>query len=358
VENIAHTLVGAALAKGGLDRRTPLATPTLIVAANLPDIDILGTLFGLNYLDFHRGITHAVAGVAGLSVALAGTVWAAHRAAGAPPERRARFRPLCLVALIGLLTHPLLDYLNDYGIRPWLPFSDRRYYGDLLSIVDPWLWIILGVALFFATSSWAGRAAWIALGILLGSLIFWAAGPAVGLKWLAAIPLAGGAAWLLRKPRHRPVRVSLMAFVGYLAGTALMHGDMVGSAVAMAPKVAQEPVRTVSVLPASPHSHHRWTIVIETDLRYHIAEVAGLDRDGTIPPFQVFEKNLTDPCYRSSLGEEQIAALSRFARFPAVASQPQGAACTVILRDLRYARRAMSGWGVARATVSVRPASE
>jgi hypothetical protein len=98
--------------------------------------------------------------------------------------------------------------------------------------------------------------------------------------------------------------------------------------------------------------------VIETDLRYHIADVAGPNRDGPIPPFQVFEKNLSDSCYRSSIGEEQIAALSRFARFPAVTSEQEGSACTVILRDLRYARRATGGWGVARATVSVRPASE
>lgn len=358
MENIAHTLVGAALAKAGLERRTPLATPTLIIAANLPDVDVFGTFFGLNYLDFHRGITHAAAGIAGLSLALAGAVWAGHRAAGALPKRRARFRQLCYVAFLGLLTHPFLDYLNDYGLRPWLPFSDRRYFGDLLSIVDPWLWVILGVALYFATSSFAARAGWTALGLLLGSLILWAAGPGFGLLWIGALALASGAAYLLQKQRHQPVRVALMAFMAYLAGTALVHGDMLRSAIALAPSVAEEPIRSVSVLPARPGSRHRWTIVIETGLRYHIADVADLNESGPIPSFRVFDKNLTDPCYRASLGQEQIATLARFARFPSVTSQSSGPVCTVFLRDLRYARQALGGWGVARATVPARPTSD
>ncbi|MGH9763513.1 MAG: metal-dependent hydrolase, partial [Blastocatellia bacterium] len=50
------------------------------------------------------------------------------------------------------LGHLLLDFTNDYGIRPLLPFSHRWFYGDLIFIADPWIWLILG-----------GAAAWVTL---------------------------------------------------------------------------------------------------------------------------------------------------------------------------------------------------
>ncbi len=39
MEPLAHTLTGACLAEAGLKRATPLATATLLIAVNLPDID-------------------------------------------------------------------------------------------------------------------------------------------------------------------------------------------------------------------------------------------------------------------------------------------------------------------------------
>ena len=73
MDNVTHTLVGAALAETGLKRWTPFATPTLLIAANFPDIDIIVGLFGsLTYLEHHRGITHAIVGIPILSLLLAG----------------------------------------------------------------------------------------------------------------------------------------------------------------------------------------------------------------------------------------------------------------------------------------------
>jgi len=43
--------------------------------------------------------------------------------------------------LAGLLTHPLLDYLNDTE-SPMPSFSQVKYYGDLLTLFDPWVWLI------------------------------------------------------------------------------------------------------------------------------------------------------------------------------------------------------------------------
>ena len=61
MDNLAHTLAGASLAQAGLKRYTPLATTTLVIGANLPDVDALATFWGGDFsLLFRRGWTHGV----------------------------------------------------------------------------------------------------------------------------------------------------------------------------------------------------------------------------------------------------------------------------------------------------------
>lgn len=57
MDNLAHTLVGAALGYAGLKSRTGLGMATLMISANLPDIDVLGIPFG-ETLAWRRGWTH------------------------------------------------------------------------------------------------------------------------------------------------------------------------------------------------------------------------------------------------------------------------------------------------------------
>src|SRR5690606_1230143 len=56
---------------------------------------------------------------------------------------------ILLLAFLGVLSHPFLDWLNSYGLRWLMPFDGRWFYGDALFIVDPWLWLalLLGLAL-------------------------------------------------------------------------------------------------------------------------------------------------------------------------------------------------------------------
>jgi inner membrane protein len=60
--------------------------------------------------------------------------------------RRARsaLGTLCALAVAAVLLHLGFDALNDYGIRLLLPFTDRWYYGDIIFVVDPWFWLLLG----------------------------------------------------------------------------------------------------------------------------------------------------------------------------------------------------------------------
>jgi inner membrane protein len=64
VDPLAHTLVGACLGEAGLKHRSRLAMPTLLLGANLPDVDAIATLFGRDCMyDFRRGWTHGVFGM-------------------------------------------------------------------------------------------------------------------------------------------------------------------------------------------------------------------------------------------------------------------------------------------------------
>ena len=46
MDNLTHTLYGLALARTGLHRTTPRATLTLLVGANLPDVDFISIFWG------------------------------------------------------------------------------------------------------------------------------------------------------------------------------------------------------------------------------------------------------------------------------------------------------------------------
>lgn len=157
MDNLTHSLVGALIGQAGLKRKTGLAMPALIVGANLPDVDAASFLWldGVEHLAFRRGITHGPIAWVLLPLLLAGTLWWFDRwqtRRGSRPEKRlpVRFGWLYGLAFLATLTHPALDWLNVYGIRLLEPFSSRWFYGDVLFIIDVWLWGVLGFATWFS----------------------------------------------------------------------------------------------------------------------------------------------------------------------------------------------------------------
>ncbi len=156
MDNICHTFVGAALAEAGLKRRTRYGTATLLIGANLPDVDALSYVWGggVTALSFRRGWTHGVLALVVLPLVLTGLVLLWNRLLGgkeakadAPPVRPAQ---VALLASVSILTHPLLDYMNTYGMRWLMPFVNRWSYADGLFIVDPWIWAVLAVGIFLS----------------------------------------------------------------------------------------------------------------------------------------------------------------------------------------------------------------
>src|SRR3546814_3459687 len=68
---------------------------------------------------------------------------------------------LLALAYLGCLSHPAFDWLNNYGIRLLEPFSSRWFYGDMLFIIDPWIWIALGLSVWLSLRrERAGMARW------------------------------------------------------------------------------------------------------------------------------------------------------------------------------------------------------
>jgi inner membrane protein len=136
MDNLTHTLTGLALARAGLKRFTPHGTLLIIVAANLPDIDMLSWLKGrLASVEIHRGYTHSLIGlpfVALLAVILTALL----------TRKRLPWRTAWLLSLVGVASHLLLDWSMSYGVRFFLPFSSTWFHLDLYALFD---WVLLAV---------------------------------------------------------------------------------------------------------------------------------------------------------------------------------------------------------------------
>jgi len=148
-------MVGAVMARAGGDRRTPLAAATLMLAANAPDIDILSSMTGNSFgsLAFRRGWTHGPFALLLLPfvITFAILVWdALVRRDRDPSKTPVNPKWVFVLSIVGVLSHPALDWLNTYGIRLLMPFNPTWFHGDAVFIVDPYWWALLGGTLLLA----------------------------------------------------------------------------------------------------------------------------------------------------------------------------------------------------------------
>lgn len=145
MDPLTHMLTGACMSRAGLNRKTTLATVTLVLSTEVSDVDFFayfgGPVFGFAH---HRGITHTFLGAPVMAALALGMVWVLHRllvrwghppAKGGPP----RWGLLYGYACLGAFTHILLDFTNSYGVRPFEPFYSRWFSWDIVSIVEPLL---------------------------------------------------------------------------------------------------------------------------------------------------------------------------------------------------------------------------
>jgi inner membrane protein len=147
MEPITHFLTGACMGRAGLNRKTALATLTLTLAAEAPDLDVFGSIRGSAFgFAHHRGFTHSFLGVPLDALAVVGFVYLIWRIRGRKlkdPKLPPRWGLLFLYACLAGLSHILLDFTNNYGVRPFWPFSEKWYSWDIVFIAEPVMWALL-----------------------------------------------------------------------------------------------------------------------------------------------------------------------------------------------------------------------
>lgn len=272
MDNVTHSLLGAALATFALPtavlpRQRTLFLAAGILASNAPDLDLLYVGImppPLGYLLHHRGHTHTLAGLAGLG-ALFGL------AALAIPALRRLIRAngvrLALLIAVALVSHVLLDACNSYGVHALYPIDTGWYYGDSLFIIEPWLWLLLAAALPWHALSRLAGGTLLALVSLLGvSLAIVGIVPILSIAAMAATgaAIAWGARGMARQTRAGAALLASVLFVAGMFG--LSRAARAEAYTAMAPRVRGAIVDIVlSPNPAAPLC---WAVIgVERDPR-------------------------------------------------------------------------------------------
>jgi inner membrane protein len=300
MDNLTHTAVGLFLSRAGLNKWTPLATPILLIAANIPDADIVTAGGGsLTYLHYHRHLTHSLAAAPALalvSVAIARALWR---------KKPVRWLPAWIVALVGLGSHLVLDLMNIYGIRLLLPFSGRWQRLDLISVFDLWVWaaFLLAIAAPF-------------LGRLVGSEI------------------TSGAA----QTRHHGrgfAWFALVFLVLYTCSRAVLHERALAT---LASRVYQGAAPARVVAAPNPVTPWVWRGIVETDDFFAVEDV---DLRGEFDPDRalIFHKPEADPAIDAARRDPTFARFLEFSQLPlwrlSPAPQPENAKSVEVI-DMRF----------------------
>jgi inner membrane protein len=379
MDGLTHSLVGLTSAKAGLERLSPYTAATCILSANAPDIDVVSFFFGGRWtlLQYHRGITHSILGTLALGLLIPTIFLGIERAIAKWRGRspRIRYGGLVLASLIAAATHPLMDWTNNYGVRPLLPWSGRWFYGDLVFIIDPYLYLILGGAAFLLTSNRRARIIfWSLLAVVVTIIVLRVSPQRFGdggdlffarMIWIAGL-LGLAIARSLGFQRRLKKSLALGALIAvllYWSGLAWAHHAAFQNALIEANQIAAlrgERFIRVAAMPAAANPF-QWLCVAETDramYRFFVGvrrQSADLEAANSIGTKSDTGAGSTMERYEKPTGQSEllVAAASKdpraqvllgFARFPIARVKNEN--CTgqtlVQFADLRYTEPGVS----------------
>jgi inner membrane protein len=298
MDNLCHTLAGAVLAEAGLRRRTPLAVPTALIGANLPDLDALAYLRDpLFALSVRRGWTHGVLALLVLPALLAVLMLGWDRLVRRRRDDRADPLGLLSVAAAAVLSHPLLDLMNTYGVRLLMPFSGHWFHGDALFIVDPWLWLLFG----------------------MGTAL------AIRRRRRGATP----------EESARPACGALAIACGYIGLMLLSNVAGRGIVRSEAARAGVAPVGDLMLAPVPVNPFRRSVVLVTRDGYRRGTFLWTASPHLTLDPALV-PRELGSPAAKAAAASPEGAAFLGWSRFPAAVISP-GEPSVVRLYDLRYA---------------------
>jgi inner membrane protein len=196
-------------------------------------------------------------------------------------------RELLLLSTIAILTHPALDWMNEYGMRWLMPFSGRWFYGDTLFIVDPWLWAMLGVGVALA-----------------------------------------------RRTGSRPARIALVASGVYVAAMMVMAIVSRGVARAALTRQGLNPSSRMMVSAGFANPFRR-RVILEDGGRYHYGELS-LGRGPRLEIDRVIATNASAPAAMQAVGSPEGRRFLVWARFPFYVVEEHTEGILVRIADARY----------------------
>jgi inner membrane protein len=307
MDPVCHTLVGVTLGQAGLKHRSPLATAVLVFGVNAPDVDAVSYFLG-DSLWWRRGWTHGILAVVVLPFVVTGgaLLWDRLVRARQRPRRHppAAARELLWLSALAVLTHPVLDFLNNYGIRWLMPFSGRWFYGDALYIIDPWVWSALAAGAL--ASWWLGRRA----------RTVWDGGPAQG---ALALVFVYATVMLALGQLGRPLVVDAFAERGI------------------------EVTGTPMVAPVFANPSRRY-VVVEAGDRYLVTGFHWLPLPALDPHARAIERNDTHPAVAAARAHPAARGFLRWSRFPFFTVEDTPSGFVVLMDDARYAPAGGRSW--------------
>ena len=311
MEPITHLLTGAVLARTGFNRKTRLATAAMALAAEAPDLDVFlyfgGSAFGFAH---HRGFTHTIWGVplmAAITIAFL-YVWTKLWYRIRPPKADAlpiRWGLLYGYCCIAALSHILLDFTNNYGVRPFWPVWKQWYAWDIVFIIEP----VMLVALI--------------LGLVMPSL-FGLINSEIGARQ--------------KGPRGRASAITALVLIVLMWGVRDYEHRRAVAALESLTYQGKDAVR-VGAFPAMANPF-KWSGVVDTGGFYQVMAVDSLrpqvDPEGRVQTF--FKPEETDELKAAEASYLGRAYLD-WSRFPLVEVEkkdPADPGYTVRFRDLRF----------------------
>ena len=348
MDPLAHTLFGATMAEAGLKRKTALATATLLIGANIPDIDALAMFVSEDYaLWFRRGWTHGILALMIWPFLLTGIMIGIDRLIEKRMRRKNRMRegppmrPIMLlgIAFLGVWSHPLLDLLNTYGVRLLMPFSGTWFYGDTLFIIDPWFWLLAGAGVVLARSeSWFGISGWILLGTAVTALITTAEVVPFFLKviWLIGLSAIIIVRW---SGRHwgatQPIAFTLLSLLIFYIAFMIAGSKMTASHARAQLNEGGAEIRQVMANPLPARALLR-TGVAASETHYYRFRMnwfrpESFERIGDPIPIEAPESIV-----EAALNSPDVRGFRNWMRFPTYEVEQLDDGWKVIIRDLRY----------------------